>query len=246
MIRALAGAGLGAAAVLHAGPALAPVMPGVGPALGLRHRLDGVAGVALTFDDGPHPQGTERTLAVLGEAGARATFFLVGEQVDRDRGLAAEIAAAGHAIGLHCHRHRNLLRLGPGQIRADLERGRALIEEATGRPIALHRPPYGIYSGAGLAVVRSREWEPVLWSRWGRDWAAGATPESIASRCSRDLRGGEILLLHDADHYSAPGSWRATVKALPAIIDEIARRDLTILPLDCGRPDRTGAVASPL
>ncbi len=189
MIRPLAGAGLGAAAVLHAGPALAPVLPGVGPALGLRHRLDGAAEIALTFDDGPHPQGTERTLEALRAAGVAATFFLVGEQVEQHRAIAAEIVAAGHGVGLHCHRHRNLLRLGPGQIRADLERARALIEEATERPIALHRPPYGIYSGAGLAVVRSRGWEPVLWSRWGRDWAGDATPESIARLCTRGPEG---------------------------------------------------------
>ena len=166
--------------------------------------------------------------------------------MERHRAIAAEIVAAGHGVGLHCHRHRNLLRLGPGQIRADLERARALIEEATARPIALHRPPYGIYSGAGLAVVRSRGWEPVLWSRWGRDWAGDATPESIARLCTRDLRGGEILLLHDADHYSVPGSWRRTAEALPPIIDEIARRDLKIVPLDSGRPDWIGTVASAL
>ena len=71
MIRAAAGASLAGAAVIHAGPALAPVVPGVGPALGLRHRIDRAGGVALTFDDGPHPQGTERILEALREAGAR-------------------------------------------------------------------------------------------------------------------------------------------------------------------------------
>ena len=63
-------------------------------------------GVGLTFDDGPHPQGTPATLDALSAAGATATFFLVGEQVARWPGLAAEIAAAGHEIGLHGYRHR--------------------------------------------------------------------------------------------------------------------------------------------
>ncbi len=243
MIRA-AGAGLGAAAVLHAGPALAPIFPGVGEAIGVRHRLDRAGGVALTFDDGPHPQGTPRTLEVLRNAGAAATFFLAGEQVERHRGLAAEIAAAGHSVGLHCHRHRNMLRLRPGHLGADLERGRALIEEATGRPIALHRAPYGIYSGAGLALVRSHGWEPVLWSRWGRDWARRATPESIAGLCTRGLGGGEIVLLHDADHYSVPGSWRNTVAALPLILEEVDRRGLEILPLGGDDPGPEGVAST--
>jgi peptidoglycan/xylan/chitin deacetylase (PgdA/CDA1 family) len=244
MTRGIAAAALGAAAALHSGPALAPVVPGVGAALGLRHRLDSARGVALTFDDGPHPQGTERILELLRGAGATATFFLVGEQVDRHPALAAEIVAAGHGVGLHCHRHRNMLRLGPGDVRADLERGRALIEEATGQPIALHRPPYGIYSGIGLAIVRSRGWEPVLWSRWGRDWARGASGESIARLCTRGLRGGDVLLLHDADHYSVPGSWRSTAAAVPVVLDEVERRELVTVPLGGGLADRAGAVAT--
>jgi peptidoglycan/xylan/chitin deacetylase (PgdA/CDA1 family) len=244
MIRAVAGAGLVAGAVLHAGPALAPIVPGVGPALGIRHRLDRAGGVALTFDDGPHPQGTASTLEILREAGAPATFFLSGEQVERRPALAADIVAAGHGVGLHCHRHRNMLRLGPGQVRADAERGRALIEEATARPVALHRPPYGIYSGSGLGMVRSRGWEPVLWSRWGRDWARGATAESITRRSTGGLREGDILLLHDADYYSVPDCWRNTVAALPLILAEIERRGLKILPLEFGGPGESGAVAS--
>jgi len=236
MIRALAGAGIAAGAVAHAGPALAPVVGGVGPALGIRHRLDGDTGVALTFDDGPHPEGTERTLEILREFGARATFFLVGEQVERRPALAAEIVAAGHGVGLHCHCHRNLLRLGPRTLRADLERARALIEDATATPIALHRPPYGIYSGCGLAIIRGHGWEPVLWSQWGRDWSRRATPESITHLATGEARGGDIILLHDADYYSVPDSWRKTVAALPMILSEIGSSELSITPLADGGP----------
>lgn len=236
MIRAAAGTGVAIGALAHAGPALAPVVAGIGPALGIRHRLDGSAGVALTFDDGPHPQGTGRTLEILRESGATATFFLVGEQVERRPALAAEIVAAGHRIGLHCHRHRNLLRLAPGALRADLERGRALVEEATATPIWLHRPPYGIYSGCGLGIVRRRGWEPVLWSQWGRDWDRRATPESITRRSTAKASAGDILLLHDADYYSVRGSWRNTVAALPMVLAEIERRELSIVPLEGGGP----------
>ena len=69
--------------------------------------------MALTFDDGPHPQGTPTILEILREHGAVATFFLAGEQVARRPELAAEIVAAGHRVELHCHRHRNQLRLTP-------------------------------------------------------------------------------------------------------------------------------------
>jgi peptidoglycan/xylan/chitin deacetylase (PgdA/CDA1 family) len=119
LIGRLVGGALGAAGVLHAGPALAPVVPGLGEALGIELRQPGSEGVAITFDDGPHPQGTPLVLEILREAAAPATFFLAGEQVARRPSLAAEIVAAGHRVELHCHRHRNQLRLTPGRLLDD-------------------------------------------------------------------------------------------------------------------------------
>jgi peptidoglycan-N-acetylglucosamine deacetylase len=215
-----------ATAVAHAGPALAPIVPAVGRRLGVALREEGVEGVALTFDDGPHPQGTPAVLETLRERGARATFFLAGEQVDKRPALAAEIVAAGHRVELHCHRHRNQLRLTPRALLDDAERGRAAIEEASGQAIADYRPPYGIFSAAGLRAIRSRGWRPVLWSRWGRDWTRRATAESITRKATEGIRPGDIVLLHDADFYSARNSWERTASALPRILDELAIRGL--------------------
>jgi peptidoglycan/xylan/chitin deacetylase (PgdA/CDA1 family) len=225
LIGAVAGAGIAAAAV-YAGPALAPVVPAIGNSLGVRLRQEGAAGVALTFDDGPHPQGTPAVLETLREAGAPATFFLAGEQVVRRPALVAEIVAAGHRVELHCHRHRNQLRLGARQLLDDADRAKAAIEEAGGQTVSDYRPPYGIFSAVGLRAVRSRGWRPVLWSRWGRDWTRRATPASIARRASAGARAGDILLLHDADYYSAPGSWVRTAAALPIILEELEARGL--------------------
>jgi peptidoglycan/xylan/chitin deacetylase (PgdA/CDA1 family) len=226
LIAAAAGAGFAAATVAYAGPALAPVVPGLGDALGVKLREDGADGVALTFDDGPHPRGTPAILESLREAGAEATFFLAGEQVARRSALAAEIVAAGHRVELHCHRHRNQLRLGARALIEDAERARATIEEASGQAIADYRPPYGIFSAVGLRAIRARGWRPVLWSRWGRDWDRRATPGSITRRLTADARAGDILLLHDADYYSARGSWVRTAAALPMILEELEARGL--------------------
>jgi peptidoglycan/xylan/chitin deacetylase (PgdA/CDA1 family) len=215
------GVGASAATVLHAGPALAPIVPGLGPALGIEMKQGEDEGIALTFDDGPHPQGTPAVLEALRERGATATFFLVGEQVVRYPALVAEIVAAGHAAELHCFRHRNNLRLGPRAFLEDAERARAAIEDAGGQAISDYRPPYGIFSAPTLRAVQRRSWRPVLWSRWGRDWDRGATAESIARRSSAGIAAGDIVLLHDADYYSARGSWVRTAAALPLILDEI-------------------------
>ena len=226
LIRALLGAAAGAGTIVHAGPALAPIVPGLGEALGIEMRVPAADGVALTFDDGPHPQGTPAVLEALHEHGAVATFFLAGEQVERRPALAAEIVAAGHRVELHCHRHRNLLRLTVREFLEDAERARTAIEDASGQEIADYRPPYGIFSAATLRAVRSRGWRPVLWSRWGRDWARSATPESIARRSCAHLRAGDVVLLHDADYYSARGSWVRTAAALPPILAELESRGL--------------------
>jgi peptidoglycan-N-acetylglucosamine deacetylase len=226
LIGAPAAAIVAAAAVVHAGPALAPIVPGVAPGLGIQLRQDGADGVALTFDDGPHPEGTPRVLEILREAEAPATFFLAGEQVERHPTLAAEIVAAGHRVELHCHRHRNQLRLTPRRLLDDADRAKATIEEASGQEIADYRPPYGIFSYAGLRAVRRRGWRPVLWSQWGKDWARRATADSIARRSTASARAGDIVLLHDADYYSAPGSWLRTVAALPLILEELDSRGL--------------------
>ena len=199
-------------------PAAAPIVPSVADIFQLPRRRASGSGISLTFDDGPHPQGTPAVLELLDAAGACATFFLVGEQVVRRPAVAAEIAAAGHEVALHGFRHTLLLRRGRRAVTADLERAAAVIADATGVEPRVYRPPYGVFSAGALSIVR-RRWEPWLWSQWGRDWTAHATPQGIARRVTRTLAAGDVVLLHDADDYSAPGSWFNTVAALPAIID---------------------------
>jgi peptidoglycan/xylan/chitin deacetylase (PgdA/CDA1 family) len=211
---------------------LAPVVPAFADSLGLPRTLPRAPGVALTFDDGPHPEGTPAVMALLARAGAQATFFVIGEQVRRRPALAAEIVAAGHLIALHGDRHRNQLRQTAAEVREDLRRGVAAIEEATGERPIWHRPPYGIYSSAGLQAARDAGLRPLLWSRWGRDWRKFTTPARIAARATRSLRAGDVILLHDADFYSSKCSHERTVAALEIIMSELQRREhATVLPI---------------
>ncbi len=209
-------------------PVLAPTSARLRRVLGVEDRTADGAGCALTFDDGPHPQGTPAALKALAAAEARATFFLVGEQVRANPALAREIVAQGHWIGLHCDRHRNLLRLAPVQVRRDIARARETIGEATGVAPLLYRPPYGILNAEALRIAKRQGWRTLLWSHWGRDWAAKATPESIAALVTAELRPGSVLLLHDADDYSASGSWRRTAAALPRVLERIGEAGLTL------------------
>lgn len=165
-------------------------------------------------------------LEILASASAKATFFMVGEQVERRPALAAEVLAAGHEIALHGYRHRLQLRLGSNAVAEDLDRGIEALAQATGRRPKLHRPPYGIYSHAGLAAARARGLEPLLWSRWGKDWRARASPERIALRAAFDVRRADVILLHDADFYSARDSHERTAEALGLILGQLRTRQL--------------------
>jgi peptidoglycan/xylan/chitin deacetylase (PgdA/CDA1 family) len=219
--------GAGALAAAWAAPAPAAHVPLLCDVLGIARRLDlGSGAVGLTFDDGPHRQGTPAILDVLAAAGARATFFVVGEQVRRDPGVVREVVAAGHRLAVHGDRHRLLTLVGPRALRADLDRCAALVAELAGAQPERYRPPFGVFTPAALMEARRRGWTPLLWSAWGRDWRARATAGSVAADATRALSGGDVVLLHDADHYSAPGSWRTTAAALPRILDALAAHGL--------------------
>ncbi len=226
---AVLGAVGGGLVVAHAAPALMPLLPPLAGALGVPLGLPGdppPQAVAITFDDGPHPEGTPEVIRILDEHGVTATFFLVGERVDAEPTLAAEIAAAGHRIALHCYQHRNALRLTGGQIREDIARAKESIHSATGVECDLQRAPLGIYTPAFLREVKRANLQPWLWTQWGRDWRARATPQSIINDATGSLKAGDVVLLHDGDDYSAEGSHRRTVSALPGILNAVETRSL--------------------
>lgn len=221
-----------ALAVAYWLPATALVSGAARRRFGVRATIESKDAVALTFDDGPHPDGTPAVLERLAAKNALATFFLAGEQVERYPALAAEIVSRGHRVGVHCHRHRNLMRLTPRQVDDDLRRAAEVVATATGIVPRVYRPPYGILTTPALALAQRHGWEVVLWRQDGADWAARATPQSIARRILDRMAPGDVLLLHDADHYSAPGSWLRTAGALELILNGLEDRALTAAPLD--------------
>lgn len=180
--------------------------------------------VALTFDDGPDPASTPYFLKLLAERRVHATFFLLGSEAHRSPGLVREIAAAGHEIGIHGWLHRPLLLRGPRATSDDFARARDLVADLSGRQPTLFRPPYGVMSTAAHLAARRLGLTPVLWTCWGEDWTARATPESVHRTVTADLDDGGTVLLHDSDCTSAPEAWRSALGALPMILDTCEER----------------------
>ena len=190
--------------------------------------------VALTFDDGPDPDSTPPFLDALADLGWSATFFLLGDMVRRAPSLVGQLVAAGHEVAVHGDVHRShLFRTGVA-IGRDIDRAVAAIGAETDQPLRWFRPPYGSISTPTLVAARRRGLRPVLWTAWGRDWRAEATPETVVADIVADLRPGATILLHDSDCTSAPGSWRSALGALPLLAAELDRRGLKVGTLsDC-------------
>ena len=203
--------------------------------------------VALTFDDGPDPASTPAFAAALADRGVRATFFMLGSMAAAAPALAAEVAAAGHEIGVHGFDHRYLILRGPRAVRSDLTRATELIAEVTGQRPRAFRPPYGVLSGPALAVARDLGLTPVLWGASGREWTPGATAESVFGTLLRDLHGGVTVLLHDSGCMSPPGAWQAGLGAVPLLLEECGRRGLAVGPLSehGAGPGRAGGLPRP-
>jgi peptidoglycan/xylan/chitin deacetylase (PgdA/CDA1 family) len=224
--------GVGAALLAgwHLGPAATwlPPVRALTPALAGRGRADHVA---LTFDDGPSAESTPEFLRVLEAAGVRATFFMVGERLARRPGIGRAVADAGHEVAVHGFEHRYLLGRSPWHVHADLARARDLVGDITGTAPRWFRPPYGVLTGDAALAARLLGLRPVLWTAWGRDWTAAASPRSVEDTIAPGIRGGATLLLHDAGYDAAPGAWRSAVGALPGVIDRARALGYRVGPL---------------
>jgi peptidoglycan/xylan/chitin deacetylase (PgdA/CDA1 family) len=216
------------AAAVQAAP-LATFVP-VGKRLtpGLNGR--GRAGhVALTFDDGPDAQSTPRFLDALKALDVKATFFLLGEMCERYPDVARRLVDEGHEVAVHSWDHRNHLRNLPGGRTSDqLSRTAEIIEAQTGVRPEYFRPPYGALTAADLVAAKGLGLRTVLWTAWGQDWQRDLTPGDVLGEVLRgDLDGGTVLL-HDSDCTSEPGSWRATLGALPQLVGTLRARGLEV------------------
>ncbi|MET9876724.1 polysaccharide deacetylase family protein [Actinacidiphila glaucinigra] len=225
---ALAGGVLAAGHIVPAATWLPGLRRRAFPALAGLGRPDHVA---LTFDDGPDPVSTPRFLDALDELSVRATFFVLGTRVDGHPRVVREAVRRGHEIAVHGWTHDRPWLPDAARERAGLARAVRAVRETCGTAPLWYRPPYGILTGGRWAAARRAGLTPVLWSAWGRDWTPGATAESVLATLRPDLRAGATVLLHDSDHASAPGSWRATLAALPALVAACREAGLTVGPL---------------
>ena len=173
--------------------------------------------MALTYDDGPNDPHTLRLLEVLAKHDTRATFFLIGQYAHQRPASAREIAKAGHTIGNHTFTHPLLIFKSEAEIRKELSECHAALSDAVGEHSNLFRPPFGGRRPAVLRIARELGLEPVLWNVTGYDWNAPSAAV-IERKVTKQIRGGDVILLHDGGHTQMGADRSQTVLATDHLI----------------------------
>jgi len=173
--------------------------------------------IALTYDDGPNDPYTQRLLEVLAGHGVQATFFLIGRYVRQRPDIVREIVQAGHVVGNHTFTHPLLIFKGETEIRQQVSECRAALQDAVGEHSNLFRPPFGGRRPAVLRVARALGLDPVMWNVTGYDWNAPRAAV-IERKVARQIRGGDVILLHDGGHKQMGADRSQTVIATDRLI----------------------------
>jgi peptidoglycan/xylan/chitin deacetylase (PgdA/CDA1 family) len=183
--------------------------------------------VAITIDDGPDPAVTPRVLAQLAQFDAIATFFCVGERVQRYPELAREILRQGHVIENHSQRHRHdFSLLGPRRMHREIAEAQDSIASVTGSVPTFFRAPAGLRNPFLQPLLDDLQLRLASWTRRGFDTVNG-NPDVIYNRLAASLRGGDILLLHDANAARGPAELPVILDVLPRLLDTLRGRQLT-------------------
>jgi len=177
----------------------------------------GTRQLALTYDDGPNDPHTFRLLEVLARHNVRATFFLIGRFVNRRPDIARELVRGGHVVGNHTWSHPNLIFASPLQTRLQLQDCEQALTDAVGEHSRLFRPPFGGRRPNTLKIARALGVEPVMWNVTGWDWK-GKPAEYVERRVSRQIRSGDVILLHDGNHEAFGADRSQTVVATDRLI----------------------------
>jgi peptidoglycan/xylan/chitin deacetylase (PgdA/CDA1 family) len=170
--------------------------------------------IAITFDDGPHHTLTPILLDALYARNIKATFFLLGFEVDRNPEIVARMYREGHSIGNHSYRHSRFPFIGRQRVIDEIEATNNSIKAATGSVPTLLRPPYGEYNSVVLDVAHQMDMSVVMWSVDPRDWDH-RNALIVRDNILNSAADGSVVLLHDIHESSI----EAAIMAIDALIE---------------------------
>lgn len=149
--------------------------------------------VALTFDDGPNPEYTNRILQILEENYSHATFFVVGTNAEKYPEILRNITSSGNEIGNHTHSHANLTDIDSEDVEEEIDRVNRAVKKATGEIATVIRPPYGAYTDQ---ILNQLQQPVILWDLDTEDWNS-RNAQVIVDNVIANIEDGDIILMHD-------------------------------------------------
>ena len=188
--------------------------------------------IALTFDDGPNEPYTSQVLSVLSQYGIKATFFVIGKNVQRYPEVCQQVLAAGNVIGNHSYYHRRSLSLKVGRAGArEIELTHQAIYQATGYQPKLFRPPYGIRTPWFVHAVHRLGYMVVTWDVMTDDWKEDRPARDIVGAIVEKVRPGSIIVLHDGRGTREDYDRSQMLIALPEVIKTLIQRGFDFITL---------------
>lgn len=181
--------------------------------------------IALTFDDGPDPLYTPLVLDILEAHGARATFFVIGEQARRHPDIIARILAEGHEVAHHTHSHPRVELLDEQQVAAEMDACLDVLESQGVAPV-WYRPPRKAYTDLQARLAAERGMKVAMWARCFERERFGDSATEMASTLAGETRDGDIVLAHDGLLDRS-----LTVEALPLYLEALRGRGFEVLTL---------------
>ena len=209
-----------------------PFLLTAGVGIGVLKRKENTEKLAFTFDDGPNPIYTPMLLDLLKQHKIKATFFVVGSKAEKYPELIARMHEEGHLIGIHNYIHKSNWIMSPWIIRRHLRKSTAIIEKITGERPVYYRPPWGLLNLLDLLLMK--QYKIIHWSVIAEDWSEKGGSEKIENRLLRNIKKGDVVLLHDCGETigadkSAPMN---TIHALKNVFTELSNQSVSCVRID--------------
>ena len=176
--------------------------------------------LCLTFDDGPRKNQTLKTLSILKKYNIKATFFVVGENIEYQKDVLKQVYEQGHEIGNHMYAHENINKISKQEIKDSIVKTNKLIKEVTGKDSKIIRPPYGIVNDTLKEICNELDMDIILWTddKDSKDWEL--IPESeIINNVTKKVSNGDIFLFHDGNE-----KYKNTLSAIDVIIPQLQKK----------------------
>ncbi|MBC7996635.1 MAG: polysaccharide deacetylase family protein [Leptolyngbya sp.] len=177
--------------------------------------------IYLTFDDGPNPATTPGLMELFEEEGVKATFFVIGNQVEKHEDLLKLVSDSGHSIGNHTYSHPFLPALSQRKMEVEILSTNQRIKDITGRAPKLFRPPFGIADAKAQRLLKEQNMDIVYWSAFSEDWRKIGV-ESVVSRLAKHAMPGAIMILHELEP-----TGKQTIAAARTLIQQLKKQNYT-------------------